>query len=235
VDASANVDPTPASRSFTVATTTPTAAKATTRPVGSAPLSDTDAGARVTRSGYEPRPGNATYNRRLPSSSELSAFRSEYRYVLSGLLVDNVTGNFSGTTDEIIQWTAHKWGFDEDVFRAAAAVESWWDQSLIGDNGASPGLFQLKTQRYPTTYMLARDSTSFNADLYGAMMRYYYDGKATWLNDPCCFSGTTYVAGDLWGTIGAHYSGRWYNTGANTYIANVKDYLARRIWEQPGF
>jgi hypothetical protein len=219
----------------TTTTTAPTSAKATTRAVGSAPLSDADAAGRVSRSTFEPRPANATANNRLPSSAELTTFRSEYRYVLSGLLVDNVTGNFSGTTDEIIQWASHKWGFDEDVFRASAAVESWWDQSFIGDNGASPGLFQLRTDPYPTTYMLVRDSTPFNADLYGAMMRYYYDGKATWLNDPCCFSGTTYTAGDLWGTIGAHYSGRWYDSGANAYITKVKDYLARRVWAQPGF
>jgi soluble lytic murein transglycosylase-like protein len=35
-----------------------------------------------------------------------------------------VTGNFRGTTDEIIRWAAWKWGIDEDLLRAVAARES---------------------------------------------------------------------------------------------------------------
>ena len=31
-----------------------------------------------------------------------------------------MTGNFVGSTDEIIQWAAWKWGVDEDVIRAVA-------------------------------------------------------------------------------------------------------------------
>jgi autotransporter family porin len=38
--------------------------------------------------------------------------------------MDRVTGNFTGTTDEIIQWAAHKWGIDEDVVRSVATAES---------------------------------------------------------------------------------------------------------------
>jgi hypothetical protein len=149
----------------------------------------------------------------------------------------NVTGHFTGRTDEIIQWAAWKWGFDEDVFRGVAATESWWNQSFIGDSGRSPGLFQMKENRYshPTTFRLLRDSTAFNADAFGAKMRWYYNGKATWLNDACCRTGTTYRAGDLWGSIGAHYSGRWYDAGARRYIVKVKDDLARRVWAQSSF
>ena len=43
----------------------------------------------------------------------------------------------------------------------------------------------------PGSFPLSRDSTAFNADYYGMTLRYYYDGAATWLNDACCFSGTT--------------------------------------------
>ena len=148
-----------------------------------------------------------------------------------------MTGHFTGTTDEIIQWAAWKWGFDEDLFRAVAARESWWRQSFIGDSGMSPGLFQIKQNRSkrPTAYRLVRDSTAFNADAYGAIIRYYYDGKATWLNDPCCRTGRAYRRGDLWGSIGAHFSGRWYDSGAQRYIAKVKDYLGHGLWTQPDF
>ena len=57
---------------------------------------------------------------------------------------DRVTGNFTGTTDEIIQWAACKWGFDEDLIRAQTAKESWWFQSSVGDNGESFGLMQMR-------------------------------------------------------------------------------------------
>ena len=44
-----------------------------------------------------------------------------------------VTGNMTGTTDEIIQWIACKWGIAEDVVRAQVAKESWWHQDTLGD------------------------------------------------------------------------------------------------------
>jgi hypothetical protein len=210
---------------------------ASTRPPGSPPLSDAEAARHVRRSPFEPRPRNFDANRRVATASELAAYRAENLNTTREMQRDKVTGHFTGTTDEIIQWAAWKWGFDEDLFRAVAAVESWWNQSFIGDSGMSPGLFQMKQDRSkrPTTYLLVRDSTAFNADAYGASMRYYYDGKANWLNDPCCYAGRTYKAGDLWGTIGAHFSGRWYDSAAQTYIAKVKADLARRVWAQSSF
>ena len=36
----------------------------------------------------------------------------------------HVTGNYAGTTDEIIQWAALKWGFAPDVLRAVAVIEA---------------------------------------------------------------------------------------------------------------
>ena len=52
----------------------------------------------------------------------LSSAGSLYSYV------SRVDGNFTGTTDEILQWGACKWGFDEDLVRAIAATETWWKQ-----------------------------------------------------------------------------------------------------------
>ncbi len=49
---------------------------------------------------------------------------------VSGLA--RVTGNFTGTTDEIIEWVACKWGIDEDIVRAQIAKESWWHQDAAG-------------------------------------------------------------------------------------------------------
>ena len=53
-------------------------------------------------------------------------------------LYTRVTGNFTGTTDEIIQWASCKWGFDEDVIRAQTAKESWWFQRNGGDFTTDP-------------------------------------------------------------------------------------------------
>ena len=56
----------------------------------------------------------------------------------------HVTGRYRGTTDEILQWAARKWGFDPDLFRAVATVESYWNMSVVGDGGLSFGIFQMK-------------------------------------------------------------------------------------------
>ena len=210
-----------------------TGGKATTRPVGSTPISDAEAAARVARSPWEPRPDNYTPNRRVPTATELAAFRS--LNATPALYEDRVTGNFTGTTDEIIQWAAHKWGIDEDLFRAAAVQESWWRMSTLGDGGISYGLMQLKSTVSKGTYPLSQQSTAFNVDYYGASIRYYFDGAATWLNDPCCFSGTTYAAGDIWGSVGAWFAGRWYTPAAADYVDSVRSHLGNRTWSRPGF
>ncbi|MBA2575194.1 MAG: hypothetical protein H0V05_00880 [Euzebyaceae bacterium] len=53
-------------------------------------------------------------------------------------IMPRVTGNFTGTTDEIIQWAACKWGFDEDIVRAVAVGESSWRMSQLGDYRDDP-------------------------------------------------------------------------------------------------
>jgi membrane-bound lytic murein transglycosylase MltF len=55
-----------------------------------------------------------------------------------------VTGRFRGTTDEILQWVAHKHGIAEDVVRAVAVQESWWRMSAVGDGGDSFGIMQMR-------------------------------------------------------------------------------------------
>ncbi len=233
VSCTATTTTTTTTTTTSTATATWTGDKAAMRPVGSAPLSDAEAAARVRRSSWEPRPENYTPNHRVPTSTELAAFRS--LNAAPAWYKDKVTGNFTGTTDEIIQWAAHKWGIDEDLFRAAAVQESWWYMSTVGDGGLSFGLMQIKSTVSKGTYPLSQLSTAFNVDYYAASFRYYYDGAATWLNDPCCFSGTTYEAGDVWGSVGAWFAGRWYTTGAVDYINSVKGRLVNRTWSQAGF
>ncbi len=146
-----------------------------------------------------------------------------------------VTGNFTGTTDEIIQWAACKWGFDENTLRAQAAKESYWSMLSVGDNGESYGIMQVRntTFRNDGVFPNAQRSTAFNIDLYLATWRDCYDGKDTWLNT--VERGRTYSAGDAWGCIGKWFSGRWYTQPSVDYIGAVQQYLNSQIWTDGGF
>src|SRR6476620_4562077 len=99
-----------------------------------APLSDAQAAALVIGM-TENRPDNTTANNYKPSSSQLFAFlKSETdKYgklpAQSNPYAAYVTGGFVGTTDEIIQWGAAKWGLPTDSLRAQYAYHSGWDQS----------------------------------------------------------------------------------------------------------
>ncbi len=210
--------------------------KAVTRPVGSLALSDAQAASRVRRSSWEPRPQNSTANQRVPSASELEAFH-DAQAALDEWNVNpyfqQVTGNFTGTTDEIIQWGAWKWGIDEDLIRAAACAESWWRQSGVGGLGPhSYGLLQVE-DTYAGSYPLSQQSTAFNVDVYGASIRFRFDGKNRWFNDVP--HGQTYGPGDIWGSIGSWYAGAWWTSGAQWYIDIVKGHLAERDWAKEGF
>lgn len=103
-----------------------------TLPPGSPLPSESDCASRVRRSGWEPHSENDRANRTAGvSCSEIRtcAVWSQDLYVYAA----RVDGRFSGTTDEILQWGACKWGIDEDVLRARAAEESGWRQSSSGD------------------------------------------------------------------------------------------------------
>ena len=206
--------------------------KSVLQPVGYLPPADSVTAAKVNRNGFEPRPGNYPQNLTVPTADQLATYRADPASNIS--TTKYVTGNFTGTTDEIIQWAAHKWGFPEDEFRALAAIESWWDARSGGDDGTKIGGGLYNSDQKPGMGNLLFTSTAFSADVFGAAMRYYFNGDATWLND--VERGKEYVAGDMWGSFGAHYSGRWYDSGAEWYVNRVKnETLGPRIWEQAGF
>jgi hypothetical protein len=91
-----------------------------TLPVGSAlPRGDADCANRVTRNPWEPRPENNTANHTVPSGTVPWNNNPSWTYWSAFIALRNkVTGNFTGTTGEIIQWAACKWGIDEDLIRA---------------------------------------------------------------------------------------------------------------------
>jgi hypothetical protein len=161
---------------------------------------------------------------------------------------DRVTGTFTGTTDEIIQWAACKWGFDEDIVRAVAVSESSWDQATVGDvteaaslcpvgyQAPCPqsfGLLQVKWTAHAGTFPWSRDSTAFNVDYSLMWRRVCYEGWMTWVSDGQPNRG--YAAGDEWGCVGLWYSGSWMDDAARSYIQDVRSNLAARLWLRPGF
>ena len=203
-----------------------------TRPHAKKPLSDKRAAKLVKRSRYEPRPGNRAALQRMPTRAQLRAFRAQSKMPY----VRHVTGRFRGTTDEVIQWSARKWGFKPDLLRAVATVESWWRMSTVGDNGDSFGLFQVRRPFHCVEPVCEqfRGDAALNADYYGGILRSYYDGKQRWLHT---VSGNAkrYRRGDLWGSVGAWFSGRWWDAQARSYMRHVKRRLRARTWRTRDF
>jgi hypothetical protein len=206
-------------------------AQAETRAAGSTPVALTDeaAASLVDRSRWEPRPANREANQRRASKRTLRRFRRTSD--LPRAYKRPVTGAYRGTTDEIIQWAAHKWGFSPDVLRAVAVIESWWKMSTVGDGGQSFGLMQIKRGHH-CCFPATRRSTAFNVDYYGAWLRAVYDGRRRWLNS--VERGEHYRRGDLWGSVGTWYSGRWH-LGSDEYIHRVQETIRQRVWRRAGF
>jgi autotransporter family porin len=233
----------PPTTTTTTATTVPAGGRFVTLPPRSALPSDAECAARV-RPAAEIRQVNAVQNHTVGHTSPTAAG-----------IYTRVTGNFTGTTDEIIQWAACKWGFDEDVIRAQTAIESWWVQKSAGDLGTDasrcppghgigvdghpgqcPESWGVQQVRYPYNVWAFNDaitSTAFNLDAALAARRSCFEGYETWLNT--VDRGRDYAAGDLWGCVGMWFSGRWYTQPAVDYIARVQDYLRQRIWETGPF
>jgi hypothetical protein len=183
--------------------------------------------AKLVRSSDEVRPDNATDDRTVPTAAQLARFRAADKSMPASYL-GRVDGAYRGTTDEIIQWAAYKWGLSPQLLRAVAAVESWWHMSTVGDGGNAFGLYQLDA-RYHCCAALARTSTAFDADYYGAIIRSYYDGTQTWLNT-VSGNGKPYAAGDLWDSVGYWASGRWDTPVGASYVEQVQSDLRGRVW-----
>lgn len=170
-------------------------------------------------------------------------------------IAPRVDGQFTGTTRQILRWAACKWGIDEDLVLAQAAIESWWQQGTTGDwttdasrcapgrglgvdgtDGQCPESFGILQNRYPyekSAWPGIARSTAMNADLAYGIWRTCFEGYETWLNT--VERGQQYAAGDAWGCIGRWFSGRWHTAASDTYVGRVRNYLDQRIWETPNF
>jgi autotransporter family porin len=201
----------------------------------------------------ENKGGNAGPNQRTGQHVGADIF-SDNAQAMSRLGV-RVDGQFTGTTEQILRWAACKWGVDEDVVRAQAAVESWWQQSTLGDwstdparcapghgigvdgkPGQCPESFGILQDRHPyqkSAWPGVTTSTAMNADLAYSIWRSCFEGYEGWLNDEDRVG--TYAAGDQWGCVGRWMSGRWHTAESEDYVRQVRDYLGQRVWTTPDF
>jgi hypothetical protein len=228
-----------------------------TLPPGTALPSHQACAGRVSRSSWEPRPDNEAANHRVPTAEQIARLAPWNPTIgvdpRANNLLRHIKGDFTGTTDEIIQWAACAWGIDEDVVRAVAVVESYWHQGHTGDYTSeraycpsgtwdgqgcyqSYGLLQVKYSPFPSAWPMSRDDTAFSVEYSLGVVRTCYEGWTTYLNDRPPDPGyPPYHAGDLWGCLGRWYSGSWYDAEARGYMKKVQAAYKERAWLQPRF
>jgi hypothetical protein len=215
---------------------------------------DAAAGRKVRRSTWEPRRVNTPYNKVIPAHLRLSLDRVSThahdprwnRYIIR-----RITGHFTGTTDEIFQWAAVKWGLPDNLFRAIAYMESDWRQGNQGDYVLSRaecqagythvpcpvtfGIVGTKSTSWPGIFPWNRDSTAAAVDVLGGWLRGCYEGWVWWLGQHGNRSRGVYRAGDIWGCVGAWYSGNWHDgpvsgVGGQHYSLRTEYWARQRPW-----
>ena len=204
------------------------------------PLSDAAAAALVT-----PAPeriaanatANATPGPANPADVKWGPWASQM-----GAYLTHVDGRYTGTTDEILSWAAHKWGLDENWVKAEAVAESSWRQSTVGDGGASQGILQVRASQggnaaandgwggYPWTH----NSTALAADFQCAYIRWVFDGHLYSYGGQTAAQVAAAHGWDhvMWGALGSWYSGAWYTSDAQQYISSVQGFLNSKAWLQ---
>jgi autotransporter family porin len=201
----------------------------------------------------ENRPQSTTANHTVPPSPSAVDWGTALNYWTKFVADRNhVTGDFTGTTDEILQWTACKWGIDVNLVRADAVVESYWVQSTLGDNcgvagEASYGLLQVMNKDCSGNsvhggYPYTQKDSALDVDYWGARMRACFDG-AFYNGGQWLYNGQTIAqvisqhsqGYALWGCVGSWFSGGWYDSGAQGYIAKVRVDYRSKPWLKPGF
>jgi autotransporter family porin len=226
-----------------------------TLPPGAALPSDEQCAAWVRARPVKENKGvNTTANHATGQHVDGSLFAGDAAKAAS-TIVPRIDGTFTGTTQEILRWVACKWGIDENIVFAQAAVESWWRQDTLGDfdsdaTACPPGHglgADGKAGQCPQSYGILQDrwpymkqgwpgfgrSTAMDADLAYAVWRSCFDGYETWLNT--VDRGQQYAAGDAWGCVGRWFAGRWHTSASDGYVTKVKQYESEQIWKTADF
>jgi hypothetical protein len=212
---------------------------------------DAAAAAEVRRSTWEPRPGNAQYDAVVPvhlALQPVDAASGAYDPRWNKYILGRITGDFTGTTDEIFQWAAAKWGIPDNLLRTIAYLESDWSQpnygDFVDDRAQCPagykklpcpvtfGIVGTKSTSWPGIFPWNRDSTAAAVDVLGGWLRGCYEGWVWWLGEHGNRSHGVYRAGNIWGCAGAWYSGNWLDgSTADPHSGEGYIHLAQH-WEQ---
>ncbi len=193
--------------------------------------------ALIHRGDREQVPENSSYNQVVPTAaqvSKLTPFGDARGFDNKALpLGKRVTGNFTGTTDEILRWAACKWGFDEDFVRADAYQTNGWHQSSVsawtgdfsscppnpptrlGPNGSNEcpqvfSLFGITWKFYQSAWPMIRDSTAFAVDFSLGLQRVCFEGYSSYFNGVGP-AGKKYGPNDEFGCAASFYTGAWYD------------------------
>lgn len=111
-----------------------------------------------------------------------------------------------------------------------------WGYRCPGCCYQSWGILQTKVYYSWGTWPMIKDSTAFNADYRYAEQRACMNGDDTGYFGSRQQQPNTYASdlGDtnrmLWGCIGMHFSGRWYDAAAQRYINEVQENLSSKPW-----
>jgi hypothetical protein len=242
------------------------------------PLSDRAAAALVTHQ-PETRPDNAksytlggvryapttTY---VPRESQLRRFRAASTSLGQNVLqfnpylreVDGRDGLRNPSTDDLIQWAAHKWGIPENWLRAEYTLESYWSSYQLGDpepvsrsdymryplQSRVPGRLEAyqslgitQVRWAPSGWVgagtepLRWQSMAFNIDYQAAMVRFFYDNPG---GSRTTWGDSTYTPCQKWNSIGGWFASYpWRSAGQAKYIREVKTNLADTTWRSASF
>jgi hypothetical protein len=180
---------------------------------------------RVHYSAWEPRPDNYKRNHTLvdpaavASSFAARPFGSGWKN-WDTLVRPRVNGQFAGTTDEIFQWAACKWGLPDNVLRALAVRESTWYQYETYSTGRC--VVHFSCGDFPSA------ATSDSATYCNAVARFGYDYQADYSRGVCPktfgITGVMSWQAPSWGAMTDNQNGAFpFNRNSTAFAV---DYVA---------
>ena len=248
------------------------------RPSTFVPLSDAKAASLVTREPETRRYNSRAYtlggtkypapNDYVPTRAQIRRFRNAKNSAGEPIVqfnpyfryVDGRDGIRNPSTDDLIQWGAHKWGIPENWLRAEYVHETYWDQYLLGDKTAvsaawynrypvqsrvshsrevyqSLGITQVKWTPDGSlnagTEPLRWESAAFNIDEQAAMLRFYFDNPQ---GSRSAWGDASYKPCQRWNSIGGWFRPYpWNNPDQASYVHAVQQILAHHTWTTSSF
>ena len=202
----------------------------------------------------EIRPANTTANR-TPGAPIPASYRQEFNPGFDAYKAQVTGQGCLGTTEQILEWAARKWGFADqpspfggpalkmpDLAKAMAVQESDWRQWLQGDNHSGQCAWTGGSAcPYPDGYqsygILQVKRTSWPGSYplsaqstafaadYAMAAVRHHYDGASWLPS---------LKGDLWGAVEAWYTGK-NDASGDGYRARVYNSYLTKPWTQPGY